>query len=442
MLRKKTIKLLWTILLFLPFQSGAQDALSLEDMIQKSLLENYNLQIIRNNQKIAENQNTYGNAGFLPSVDMSSSQSWAIENSELNFFNGEGRTGENARSTSLNAMIETNWTVFDGFRMFARKDQLDYLAQLGELDTQYFIEQTIADLAYLYFQLITERQLLSTLRQSFEISSYRLDLEKEKRRVGSGNTLMYHQAINDLNADSVMVIRQKALIDDIRMRINRIMNQEPGNDFVPSENIETDNITIEDIETLISKAIENNFELEKARLNEMIAETNVRIEKAMRYPQINVFGNYAFGRQTSETGFVEEAQNYGVQYGVSIRFNLFNGNQQNIRIQNLETEKQNQQIRTEETSVMLKSELARILNQYQSAADELQLLEESMLNAEKSLEIAREQLARGSINGFEFRQNQLAVFQIQNQIVRLKYTLKIIETDLKRITGELIEWVL
>jgi len=420
----------------------AQNALSLEDLVQKSLLENYNLQIVRNNQEIAENENTYGNAGFLPSVDLSSSQSWSIENSELSFFNGEGRTGENARSTSLNAMVETNWTVFDGFRMFARKDQLGYLAQLGKLDTQYYIEQTIADLADLYFQMITEQELLNTLRQSISISSYRVNLEKEKRRLGAGNTLMYLQAVNDLNADSVLLIRQKALIDDIRIRINRIINEEPDEEFLPSENIEPENITIDNRETLLRKAMENNFELEQSRLQELIAETNVRIEKAMRYPQINLFGNYALRRQTSETGFVEESQNYGFQYGVSIRFNLFNGNQQNISIQNREKEKQNQQIRIDDTGAMLKSEISRIISQYESKALELQLLEKNMQNAERSLEIAREQLSQGSINGFEFRQNQLAVFQIQNQIIRLKYTLKIIETDVKRLTGELTGWVL
>ncbi len=439
---KRKINISWIILLFSTFQGVAQDALSLEDLVQKSLLENYNLQIIRNNQEIAENENTFGNAGFFPSVDLSSSQSWSIENSELSFFNGEGRTGENALSTSLNAMVETNWTVFDGFRMFARKDQLDYLAQLGKLDTQYYIEQTIADLADLYFQMITEQELLSNLRQSIEISSYRVNLEKEKRRLGAGNTLMYLQAVNDLNADSVLIIRQTALIDDIRMRINRIINQEPDENFSPSENIETENITIDDKERLLQKAMENNFELEQSRLRELIAETNVRIEKAMRYPQINLFGNYAFMRQTSETGFVEESQNYGFQYGVSIRFNLFNGNQQNISIQNRQKEKQNQQIRIDDTGAMLKSEISRILSQYKSTALELQLLEKNKQNAEKSLEIAKEQLAQGIINGFEFRQNQLAVFQIQNQIIRLKYTLKIIETDLKRLTGELTDWVL
>jgi len=439
---KKTIKISWIILLFCNFQGVAQNALSLEDLVQKSLLENYNLQIVRNNQEIAENENTYGNAGFLPSVDLSSSQSWSIENSELSFFNGEGRTGENARSTSLNAMVETNWTVFDGFRMFARKDQLGYLAQLGKLDTQYYIEQTIADLADLYFQMITEQELLNTLRQSISISSYRVNLEKEKRRLGAGNTLMYLQAVNDLNADSVLLIRQKALIDDIRIRINRIINEEPDEEFLPSENIEPENITIDNRETLLRKAMENNFELEQSRLQELIAETNVRIEKAMRYPQINLFGNYALRRQTSETGFVEESQNYGFQYGVSIRFNLFNGNQQNISIQNREKEKQNQQIRIDDTGAMLKSEISRIISQYESKALELQLLEKNMQNAERSLEIAREQLSQGSINGFEFRQNQLAVFQIQNQIIRLKYTLKIIETDVKRLTGELTGWVL
>ncbi len=49
--------------------SIAQDSLTLFDAIQTGLENNYSIIIQRNNARITANNNTYGNAGFLPTVD-------------------------------------------------------------------------------------------------------------------------------------------------------------------------------------------------------------------------------------------------------------------------------------------------------------------------------------------------------------------------------------
>jgi hypothetical protein len=111
-------------------------------------------------------------------------------------------------------MTQVNWVIFDGFKMFVNKDRLGYLYQLGEVETKYYIEQSISDLAKAYYRLVTELKLRDSYAASQEISEYRRKLEKQKLDVGSGNALLYYQAVVDYNTDSSMLVNQEMLIDN------------------------------------------------------------------------------------------------------------------------------------------------------------------------------------------------------------------------------------
>ncbi len=439
MLKKKMMKnnfRLLLILLLLPLISGAQHNYTLDELVRISLEQNYQLQIVRNQQQMAENQNTAGNAGMLPQVNLGAQRSWQILDTETNFFTGETRSGSNALNTSLNAFIEMDWTVFDGFSMFARRDRLGYLAQLGELDTKYWIEQTVADIAHVWYQLIREKQLLESFKQSLEISGFRLNLEDQKRRVGTGNALRYHQALIDFNADSSMVSNQQMLIRDLQIQINRIVNFDPSVEIHPSvKNINLQGLS--DVDHLLEKALINNQELERAKLDEMIADANLRIERGNRYPQLSVFGGYTFNRQTSELGFVESSRNYGGDFGVRVRFNLYDGGRQNTRIRNSLLEQENAAIGIHDTHALLYSEISRFANMYKSYMLQYRLLQQSFESVRLTMEIAQQQLETGAISGFDFRQTQLAALQVENQIINLMFSMKTIEIDVFRLTGEL-----
>ena len=440
MLKKTTINniFLTVVLLMFSFQMKAQQNYSLEELVRISLEQNYQLQIVKNQQQMAENLNTAGNAGMLPSVNAGANRSWQILNTETNFFTGESRSGSNALNTSLNAFIEMDWTVFDGFSMFARRDRLGHLARLGELDTKFWIEQTVSDIAFAFYQLIREQLLLESFRKSLEISAFRLNLEDQKRRVGTGNALRYHQAVIDFNADSSLVSNQQMLIRNLQIQINRIVNFDPSAEIHPSvKNIDLQGLS--DVDNLLEKALINNRELERAKLEDMVAEANLRIERGNRYPHLSVFGGYSFNRQTSELGFVESSRNYGGDFGVRVRFNLYDGGRQNTRIRNSLLEQENTTISISDTRAFLHSEISRFMNMYENYMLQYRLLQKSLESAGRTLEIAQQQLETGAISGFDFRQTQLAALQVENQIINLMFSMKAIEIDIFRLTGELPE---
>jgi len=436
MLLKRT-NLIFIALLIAVAPAMGQTHVSLQELAARALEQNYRIQILKNRELMAGNENTLGNAGFLPIISLRGDQLWGVQNTEQRFFNGDVRSGDNARNMRQDAMLELNWTVFDGFRMFAYRDRLGYLEQLSQIDTRFFVEQTLSDISDLYFQMVMEGQLLTLLEKTLEVSDFRLRLESRKRDVGSGNALLYAQALIDFNADSAALINKQRVIRELQIRLNQITRAGTDFDFVPSHrNIEL--VGFDDLSLLVEKAVQSNSQLDISQLEELIAESNLRMERAARYPQVSVFGNYSYAGQNNEVGFIESSKAFGGQYGVRVRFNLYDGGRQNTRIKNSLLAQENSALSSQDVRLAAESQLAILVNAYDSYLSQYRLLEESLMAAGQSLDIAREQLQAGAISGFEFRQAQIASFRVENQLATLLFAMKSIETDIFRLTGDLV----
>mgnify|MGYP000350827253 CR=1 FL=1 len=59
-----------------------------------------------------------------------------------------------------------NWTVFNGFSVYAKRSQLGYLEELGQLNAKFYIEQTVSDIVIAYHQLVYEKQLLMKINNT------------------------------------------------------------------------------------------------------------------------------------------------------------------------------------------------------------------------------------------------------------------------------------
>lgn len=433
----KIILLLWAV----PMVALTQSTFTLNQLINKALEENYQLVILHDREEIAANNNTLGNAGFLPVANASGELASSNENSSSDYYTGDTRTGTNAKSSAINAMVEVNWIVFDGLKMFARKEQLEYLYTYNQLETKYYLEQTISDIAKGYYTLIKEQQILENYQQSLDISAYRLSLEEKKRSLGSGNTLLYNQALVDFQTDSALFVSQHTLINNLNIQLNQLVNQDLESDIEPASN-QLATYSLAEKDSLLTLALAANKELKQAQVDEMIAETNQRIEAGDRYPEVSIFGHYSFNRSTNEVGFVEESHRYGPEYGIRVRFKLFDGGRETLQVKNASIEEGIVTTERKHIEQIITAGLLEGLNQHQSLNRQYQLTKRSVKAAEESLDIARQQLEQGAINGYDFRITQRSLLQVKTRLINLNYAILETEIDLLRMTGSLLERVM
>jgi len=417
--------------------AGNCSAQSLEELISTALQNNYQIRILKNEAVIASNNNTRGNAGQLPTVDLNGNYSISYNNTKQEFSDGTTREGSNSKNNNINLEALANWTIFNGFSVYAKKDQLEYLEELGQLNSKYYIEQTVSDIVTIYYQLIYEKQLLKNFRQSLDISSFRLTLENKRKEIGAGKIIDYGQALVDYQTDSIRLLSQQSRIKSLNIEMNRILNNDLDNEL----NIADSEFVILELpskDTLFSRVVQNNSELSQQRLRELIAETQLRIEKANRYPKVDFVAGYRFTKSFSEVGFFKSNQNYGPTIGVNVSFNLFNGGETNRIIKNTKIYAENSELTKKEVNQNLNAEVLDLYSQHISINERIVLAKNNVETIKKVYRAAKQQLSQGAINGYDFRLTQLKLLTSELSLTQLQFSLKAVEINLNRLTGSVV----
>ncbi len=433
---KQTLNNILTIVFFLLLFSKS-NAQSLQELINATLENNYQISISKNEANISANNNTLGNAGFLPSLDISGGYSNSLNNTRQVFADATIREGIGAENTNLNASAILNWTVFDGFSVHAKRDQLSHLQNLGEFNSKFYIEQTVADVVVAYYQLVYETKLLKSYQQALEISAFRLKIAKKKREIGSSTIIDYGQAEVDYQTDSIRLLAQQNTIQLLVIEINRIANNELEQS-IDVTNTDFNTNTIPNLDTLKKLIVNNNIQLTQQRLQELITETELRITIANRYPTVNLYGGYQYTKTTAEVGFLNANQTYGPTIGLNISFNLFNGGNTNREIKNLMLQNDNTKLTKAQVTKDIDANLLSSYHQYRSIMTQIRLAESNVEQMTKIYTTAQEQLKRGTINGYDFRLTQLNLLENQLKLTQLQYILKTIEVNLNRLSGSIL----
>lgn len=411
---------------------------SLNEFINLALENNYQIQIVKNEAQVAANNNTSGNAGQLPTVDFAGSTNTSLNNTLQKLADGSVREGSNARNSNINTSITAKWTIFDGFRVQAKKQQLDILEQMGEKDAKFYIEQTISDVVVAYHQLVYEEQLLHNFQQSLSISAYRLSLEKKRKEVGAGKAIEYGQAFVDYQSDSIRYLAQLNAIKNLEIELNRLLNSPLENELKVDVS-EFTVLTLPNKDSLLDQVKQNNSQLSQMQLAELLTETELRIAKANRYPKIDLFAGYQFTQSFAEVGFISSNRSFGPTIGASISFNLFNGGKTNLEIENSEVYQKNTHLSKEQTNQNIDAEVLSLYYQHRSIQERILLANINITVINEVYEIASEQLKRGAINGYDFRLTQLTLLNAQLALMELQFSQKAVEINLNRLTGKVLE---
>lgn len=412
-------------------------AQSLPELINTALQNNYQINIVKNQAEIASNNNAVGNTGQLPTVVLDGAVTNSYNSTQQVFSDESVREGNNARNSSINFAVLANWTLFDGMRVYAKRDQLAYLDRFGQVNSKFYIEQTVTDIVTAYYQLIYEKELLENLKQSLAISSYRYKIEKKKREVGSGKAIDYGQALVDFQSDSILYLAQENEINSLMIEINRVLNSDLENEIV----INDDRITIAPMpqkDSLMSLVEANNHQLELQRLQELISESEVRMAKSDHYPKIDLFGGYRYSKSFAEVGFIQSNRNFGPTFGVTISYNLYKGGSVNREIKNSRIISENQTLEKEQVNNDLNADVLHLYTQYQSVMDRIVLAENNVEAMNNVYTVAAEQLKTGAINGYDFRLTQQSLLRAEVTLLNLKFTLKPIEINLNRLSGRVL----
>ncbi|MBP3408253.1 MAG: TolC family protein [Bacteroidaceae bacterium] len=415
--------------------------LTLHNCLEKGLENNYSLRISRNQEEVAHNNATLANAGYLPSIDLNAGYNADLANSDSKLrTTGETTEVRNSFDQSLNAGIGVSWTIFDGFKISTNYKQLKELERMGELNTRITLEDFIAGLTAEYYNFIHQKLRLANYYYAVKLSKERLRIVEERYNIGNFSRLDYQQAKVDFNADSAQYIKQQEVVLTSRIALNEMMAIDEV--YTP---IETNESTIVSDTTLQfgqlwEKMLANNAALLLANRSNTLAELDYKKVISRNYPYVRLNAGYDYTFNKYDTNSYTSRSNWGGSAGVTVGFNLWDGNRKRER-RNAKIEIENAQLERNRIELALKAELGNLWQAYRNNIQLLNLEKQNVITARENHEIAKERYMLGDISGIEMREAQKSLLDAEQRLLSVEYDTKLCEISLLQITGEVTNYL-
>jgi len=407
--------------------------LTAEEAVAQALQNNYDIRLAANDLRIDEQNVSLANAGLLPTVSGTFNQNNTIQNSTQVRSDGTSQELDNAENNSLNYGVNLGWTVFDGFRMFARYDQLKELERLGETELKLAVVSRIGDVLTTYYDLVQQQANLRALDTAVMISQQRVDMAQNRFTIGKAAKLEVLNAQVDLNADRTNLLRQRELYENTKTFLNELMARELTTQFrVVDEVMIDDQLKLVD---LMSLASQQNPEIQIALISKRVAELNLKQVRGNRYPQIRLNTGYVVNETESSLGFTQSTSGRGFNYGVAATINIFNGFLQNRAEKIAKIQIENSDILISQQNQSINSQLISAFQTYLTNLELVRLEDANEDIARQNLDITMEKYRIGTITTLEVRTAQL---NYVNAVVRnntAKFETKISEVRLRELAG-------
>jgi outer membrane protein len=427
-------KLLFSIACALAFlsEAGAQEYLTLEDAIRLGLDSNYAIRIASQNQDIAANIYSLGEAGLLPTLDATAGRNWSLQDVELRFRNEpEPVVRGGARSSSASSSLLANYTLNLG-GVYAFR-QLGTLSQISELEAKVTIENTVAAIATAYYRIVLEQQRYELLQNTLDLSEERLRISKDKYELGRASKQEFLAAQVDYNTDLTALINQEEVIATARLRLNELMAQDPRQEMMVKDTILVDNTL--SLTDLLSATNLENPRLMVAQRQINAAHLQMQELRAQQLPQLNLFGSYNRQLNQAEAGIFLSNQSAGFNYGFGASWNLFNGLVLRRRIQNARIRENVQQLGFQNLQLELEADVNQVFISYRNSLRLLEVARSNYEVAEENADIALERYKLGNTSSLEFREAQQNALAAQSRLINVLYTIKEAEIELQRLAG-------
>ncbi|WP_201986702.1 TolC family protein [Hymenobacter rubidus] len=416
--------------------------LSLQQAIAEALQHNYGILLSRQDEQIAQNNVTRGNAGQLPSLTGNLTRTFNNNNINQRFGEADPRIVNGASSNAFNTNVTLGWTIFDGFGMFIAYDRLKTLRQQQQQITRATVEETVETVTNAYYDVVRQAGKITSLEEALKIGQARIDLTQAQVDVGVSAKVEVLTARVDYNADRSLLLQQQQALTAAKITLNNLLGRTPRTDFAPSDSLTVTRDLNQETITAGIKA--NNPRLAQARLGVDVATYDRRLIRASRFPQVGLVSGYGLTRNINNAAFAGTTltssvnQVQGLNYGVTASVPIFNGFNLRRQEQNARVAEEQSQLTLAQTDLQLDADAATAFAQYQNYIQLLDLEETNIQLARQNVAIALERYRLGLLTPLALREAQRNELDAETRLLDIRYSAKQAEIALRRLSGELV----
>ncbi len=440
-------KIYCLILLFGALTSQAQNnrpqvpSLTLQECLTRGLENNYAIRMVKNRQQVSDNNATVANAGLLPIVDVSASYGGNLHTTRSTSRTTDVTTTErNALDGTLDAGIDLNWTIFDGFSIWSNYKQLKLLKEQGEIQTRLTIEDYVAKLTAEYYNYIQEKIRLKNFRYAMSLSRERMRIVEVRYHIGNFSRLDYLQAKVDFNADSAQYMKQREVLNSSRIRLNELMAIDDVTAYVAIRDTAINVNPDLRYEDLWQATLSANSALLLADKQTDVTKADYKKIMSRDYPYVRLKAGYGYTMNTYELSSLRKRDNWGLNAGVTVGFNLFDGKRR-MQKRNARLAIEYAELERDELRLALKADLSDLWQAYKNNWQVLLMERQNLVSAVENYEYANLRYMKGDLSGFEMREAQQSLLDAEERLLVAQYDTKMCEISLLQLSGNVLDYL-
>ncbi|MBP1618855.1 MAG: outer rane efflux protein [Bacteroidetes bacterium] len=429
----KKISILFALLLSIGIQ--AQKAISLEEAIDIALKSNFDILVARNDADISRINNTRGNAGMLPTVNVNGSGNYAFNHVLQKLSSGTTNKYPSQSVTTLEANTQLSWTLYDGGKMFVTKKKLEEMQSLGELQFNSKVLEVTYNVVSAYYDIIRQNQQLKSMNEVINYNKQRVVIAQTGFNAGLLDKTELLQAKIDLNVSTENAINQKYAISQAQKTLNGILGKDASTVYEVGDSIPFS--ALPDKNELLLKLASSNASI--LALKKQIDVANLAVKETQKgySPTFSLQGGYYLSQTNNSEGSTLKSHSIGPQIGGTLSIPLYNGGETKRKIAAAKIELLSAQYSLENTQLQLTIELENAYTDFENQQQLLQIEKENNLLAKENMEISLQRLKLGQATTLEVHLAQENYVQSCTRLLNFEYNLKMGETKLRQLVSSL-----
>ena len=373
---------------------------------------------------------------YMPTADLVSAASRGANTVSQRTASGVVIDRPNAGFTNVNAAATMQWTLFDGFRMYAVDDQFALMAQTERERARGQFAAVIADVMSSYVDVVLAQQRVADLRSARELSEKRALIAARRKEAGAVSGTQLAQARIDNNMVVSMLRRAETDLVNAKTQLRTVMAMADTADFDVDSSIRVP--VLPAIEVLADSLTRRNPDLVQAELVAAMARAREREINSSLWPRLDVVGGYQLTNNNTEAGFILENRTNGWSAGLTLRYNIFRGQADRAATELARVETQRQQVLVQEA---LREQQSRLRIAYERYDQGKSLREVELASYQAAQQNARAALVSyeaGLITDVEVRQAQQSSLDAAMRVKQLDHEVFVSAVEALRISGTLV----
>ena len=430
------MKILPIILLaFLCTIVHAQKAITVDDAISIALKNNFDILVSRNDADVAKVNNTAGNAGMLPTVAITGTGNYGLNNTTQKLSSGTENNYNSVSTTALSAGAQLNWNLFDGGKMFVTKNKLNEIQALGEIQYKDKVMQTLFEVIAAYYDVVKQKQQLNSINEALNYNRDRVTIAQAGFNAGSMLKSDLLQARMDLNLTTESRINQQFAIEAGLKYLNQLLGKSAEEQLSIADSIPL-NYT-PDKADLFQKLNSSNTSILSFQKQIDIAQLALKESRTAYLPTFSLKAGYYASQTVNSAGSTLRNSSLGPQIGGTLVVPIYsageNKRKENVaRIQAKTAEYDFQNIK-----LQVNTQLQNTLTEFENQQELLKIETENNELAKENLQISIDRLKHGQTTSLEVRRAQDDYVQSSTRLINFRYALKLAETKLKQMVSGL-----